>query len=166
MSRPRTTRKPPRLKAAPSAPAPAIRVMDLYGRAREGSPPILWDRARPVMPISAFTPSSSAPWMIKSGHFVIDEDGVAITVHCGNARASPWGRDGGASLKLSPRWGELSDGRPSLGRINPSYRARDYSMGGQLVTEEEQARMVELLKAARRRFRNGTLPPFPDDEED
>lgn len=78
-SRPRRNLKP--AGAPPPLPAsPAIRTTDLYGRTADGRLE-LWDRARPVLPVTAF--ERDGPW-IKSGHYVIDHEGDAVTVHCGN----------------------------------------------------------------------------------
>lgn len=79
-SRP-ATRRNPKPSRPPLLPAsPAIRTMDLYGRTDDGRLK-LWDRARLVLPVTAF--ELDGRW-IKDGHFVIDDKGDAVTVHCGN----------------------------------------------------------------------------------
>jgi hypothetical protein len=59
------------------------RTMDLFGHASNGRP-LLWKRAVQVVPVSAF--ERRGRW-IKSGHYVIDHNGDAVAVHCGNVRA-------------------------------------------------------------------------------
>jgi hypothetical protein len=58
------------------------RTIDLYGRAVDGRP-MLWRRAVQVEPVTAF--ERDGRW-IKSGHYIIDHNGEAIVVHCGNVR--------------------------------------------------------------------------------
>jgi hypothetical protein len=57
-------------------------TIDLYGRAVDGSP-MLWQRAAQVEPVTAF--ERNGRW-IRSGHYVIDYNGNATVVHCGNVR--------------------------------------------------------------------------------
>jgi len=62
---------------------PAIpRTIDLYGRGVDGRT-MLWKRAVQVEPVIAF--ERNGRW-IRSGHYVIDHNGDAIVVHCGNVR--------------------------------------------------------------------------------
>jgi hypothetical protein len=56
------------------------RTIDLYGRAVDGRL-MLWKLAVQVEPVSAF--ERNGRW-IRSGHYVIDHNGDAIVVHCGN----------------------------------------------------------------------------------
>jgi hypothetical protein len=58
------------------------RTIDLYGRAPDGRP-MLWKNAVQVEPVTVF--ERNGRW-IKSGHYVIDHNGDAIVVHCGNVR--------------------------------------------------------------------------------
>jgi hypothetical protein len=58
------------------------RTIDLYGRAADGRP-MLWKRAVQVEAVTAF--ERNGRW-IRSGHYVIDHNGDAIVVHCGNVR--------------------------------------------------------------------------------
>jgi hypothetical protein len=62
--------------------APISRAIDLYGRALDGRP-LLWKRAVQVVPLTAF--ESCGRW-IRRGHYVINHNGVAIVVHCGNGQ--------------------------------------------------------------------------------
>jgi hypothetical protein len=63
--------------AAPAVP----RTIDLYGRAPENGQPLLWKRGMQVVPVTAF--ERIGRW-IQSGHYVINHNGDAIVVHCGN----------------------------------------------------------------------------------
>jgi hypothetical protein len=67
-------------KSPNSETATLPRTIDLFGRASDGRP-LLWKRAVQVVPVSAF--ERSGRW-IKSGHYVIDHNGDAVVVHCGN----------------------------------------------------------------------------------
>src|SRR5260370_14521241 len=150
MSRPRTGKTAPKLKAPLSAPAPAIRVMDLYGRAGKGGPLILWGKARPVMPISAFEPNGTYPWMIDDGHFVIDEDGVAITVHCGNMISG--------NISLQFMCSRDDDGLPySMGV--PRSEIEPKLLGKVIVTAEDRAMNREFIKALYPFVKRGKAPP-------
>ena len=60
-------------------PSPA-RTMDLLGIGKDGQL-YLWEAAQQVQPISRFERSGSG---IKCGHYVIEYDRAAVTVHCGN----------------------------------------------------------------------------------
>ncbi len=74
-------RRPPQPSKPPNLPASStIRRMDLYGRTPDGRLK-LWDRDRPVLPVTSF--ELDGPW-IKSGHYVINDNSDAVTVHCGN----------------------------------------------------------------------------------
>jgi hypothetical protein len=67
----------PQNGATPEVP-PSI---DQYGRAPENGHPLLWKRGMQVVPVTAF--ERVGRW-IKSGHYVINHNGDAIVVHCGN----------------------------------------------------------------------------------
>jgi hypothetical protein len=70
----------PRAKAAPPLPASAEpRMTELIGLDEDGNM-ALWDTGN-VQPVTAF--EVDGRW-IKSGHYVIQWKGHAITVHCGN----------------------------------------------------------------------------------
>ncbi len=63
-----------------TTPSPT-RTTELIGLTTDGRK-VLWSTGE-VRPISAFETSDGGRW-IKSGHYVIDWQGHAITVHCGN----------------------------------------------------------------------------------
>jgi hypothetical protein len=65
----------------PALPSPAVRMMDLYGRPESGGPRAIWQRDAQVVPVSAFETDGR---YIVSGHYVIDHNGAAVVVHCGN----------------------------------------------------------------------------------
>jgi len=75
------SQKAPKKKVAPLPPAPAApdRTMELIGLTEDGRM-VLWQTGN-VQPISALP--RDGIW-IKSGHYVIDWNGNAITVHLGN----------------------------------------------------------------------------------
>jgi hypothetical protein len=56
---------------------------DIRGGKRCPGRLMLWKRAVQVEPVSAF--DRNGRW-VKSGHYVIDHNGDAIVVHCGNVR--------------------------------------------------------------------------------
>ncbi|NPD66623.1 hypothetical protein HN018_26760 (plasmid) [Lichenicola cladoniae] len=57
------------------------RTTELIGLTTDGRK-LLWSTGE-VQPIDAFETTDGGRW-IKSGHYVIDWEGHAITVHCGN----------------------------------------------------------------------------------
>lgn len=59
-----------------------IKTMDLYNRIPNSNRSVLWKHAVQVVPVSAF--ERIGGW-IQSGHYVIDYNGDAIVVHCGNS---------------------------------------------------------------------------------
>jgi hypothetical protein len=61
--------------------APEPRMMELIGVDEDGVMS-LWSTGN-VQPVTAFETTNGGRW-IKSGHYVIDWKGHAITVHCGN----------------------------------------------------------------------------------
>jgi hypothetical protein len=82
-----TPRAPQRKKAVHPVKPPALapletRRQELIGCDEDGNMS-LWDTGN-VRPLTAFEPHNP-PWMIDSGHYVIEWKGHAITVHLGNA---------------------------------------------------------------------------------
>ena len=71
---------PPVSRCRRKLPAPSPLTMDLLGIGKDGHL-YLWEAAQQVLPISRFERSGSR---IVSGHYVIESDGAAVTVHCGN----------------------------------------------------------------------------------
>lgn len=67
----------PKRASAPIEP----RKTELIGLTEDGRK-VLWSTGM-VRPVSTFETSAGGKW-IKSGHYVIDWKGHAITVHCGN----------------------------------------------------------------------------------
>jgi len=70
----------PKNRCRRKLPAFPTRTMDLLGIGKGGQL-YLWDAAAQVQPLSAFPRRGS---MIVSGHYVLEEAGKAVTVHCGN----------------------------------------------------------------------------------
>ncbi len=70
----------PKNRCRHKLPAFPTRTMDLLGIG-QGGQLYLWDAAAQVQPLSAFPRRGS---MIVSGHYVLEEAGKAVTVHCGN----------------------------------------------------------------------------------
>jgi hypothetical protein len=101
------------------------RTIDLFGRAMDGRP-ILWRRAVQVVPVTTF--ERSRRW-IKSGHYVIDHNGDAIVVHCGNLR------DGSVSVQFM--YEELTPYVLPLGMIESML------LGRVVISEEQQAAVFE-----------------------
>ena len=64
-----------------STPFSELRETELIGLTEDGRK-VLWSTGR-VRPVSAFETTDGGRW-IESGHYVIDWQGHAITVHCGN----------------------------------------------------------------------------------
>ena len=61
-------------------PPSPVRVMDLLGLSKDRQL-YLWQAATQVRPVSTFERRGAG---IVSGHYVVEHDGVAITVHCSN----------------------------------------------------------------------------------
>ena len=105
---------------------PALpRIIDLYGRTPDGRP-MLWKRAVPVDPIAAF--ACSGRWIV-SGHYVIDHNGDAITVHCANAD------DGNVSVQFMHN--------ESAPYALPRRTIELMLLGKVAVSEEQQAAVFE-----------------------
>jgi|GEM_PF-7101216 len=111
---------PNRGPKSPKLPAePTIRTMDLYGCAHDGRR-VLWQRAAKVMPVSEFENSGI---YIHSGHFVIDHQGRAIVVHCGNFS------DGAISLRFVH--GDLTSHRFQRSEVEPLLLGKEVKDPGQ-----------------------------------
>jgi hypothetical protein len=105
---------------------PAIpQTIDLYGRAVDGRP-MLWKRAVQVEPVTAF--ERNGRW-IRSGHYVIDHNGDAIVVHCGNVRD--------ASVSVQFMHEELTP------YILPRDMIESMLLGRVVVSAEQQAAVFE-----------------------
>jgi hypothetical protein len=101
------------------------RTIDLYGRALDGRPR-LWKRAMQVMPATVF--ERNGRW-IKSGHYVIDHNGDAVVVHCGNTR------NDGVSVQFMHE--ELTP------YVLPRRVIESMLVGRVVVSEEQQAAVIE-----------------------
>jgi hypothetical protein len=101
------------------------RTIDLYGRAPDGRP-MLWKSAVEVEPVTAF--ERNGRW-IRSGHYVIDHNGDAIVVHCGNVRDE--------SVSVQFMHGELTP------CILPRGMIESMLLGRVLVSAEQQAAVFE-----------------------
>jgi hypothetical protein len=101
------------------------RTIDLFGRAMDGRP-MLWRRAVQVVPVTSF--ERSGRW-IKSGHYVIDHNGDAIVVHCGN-----W-RDGSVSVQFMYE--------ESTPYVLPLGMIESMLLGRVVISEEQQAAVFE-----------------------
>lgn len=125
-------KRKPRLpdKAPPRLPeSSVIRRMDLYGRTPDGQLK-LWDRDRPVLPVSRF--EMDGPW-IKGGHYVIDDEGEAVTVHCGNMT------NGNVSVQVM--CGALTS------RSMPRRLIEPLLLGWVVRIEEDEARDIAFINA-------------------
>jgi hypothetical protein len=106
---------------------PAVpRTIDLYGGAQENGRPLLWKRGVQVVPISAF--ERNGRW-IKSGHYVINHNGDAIVVHCGNT--------GNESVSVQFLHEEMTPYSLPRGMIESML------LGKVVVSEEQQAAVFE-----------------------
>jgi hypothetical protein len=110
----------------PPLKTPPIRTMNLYGRAPKDGRLVLWKRAAQVVPVNAF--ERDGRW-IKSGHYVIDYNGDAVAVHCGNTT------NGGVSVQLMHD--ELVPYTVDRGTIESML------LGKMVVSEEQQALVSE-----------------------
>nr|WP_294528068.1 hypothetical protein [uncultured Rhodopila sp.] len=120
------------------------RTIDLYGRTPDGRPN-LWKRAVLVEPVSAF--ERTGRW-IASGHYVIDHDGVAITVHCANAD------DGNVSVQF------MHDESSSC--VLPRSAVESMLLGKVAVSVEQQAAVFEGRRLSDF-FADAELPDEADD---
>ncbi len=117
---------------------PETRTMELIG-VDENGVMSLWDTGQ-VRPVAAFDTTGGGQW-IKSGHYVIDWKGYAITVHCGNFT------NGSVSVLFMCSGGhELSMSRAEV----------EAMLIGEVIPDPEQAGMLsqaldELLEAMKRR---------------
>jgi hypothetical protein len=102
------------------------RRIDLYGRAAENGQPLLWKRGVQVVPVTAF--ERIGRW-IKSGHYVINHNGDAIVVHCGNT--------GDESVSVQFMHDELTPYSLPRGMIESAL------LGKVVVSEELQAAVFE-----------------------
>lgn len=81
-------KRPDRRKAPKAASSAELRKTELIGLTDDGRM-VLWDTGM-VRPIGRFEMTGGN--FIKSGHYVIEWKGHAITVHCGNEmRGGRWG---------------------------------------------------------------------------
>jgi hypothetical protein len=101
------------------------RTIDLYGRAVDGHP-MLWKRAVQVEPVTAF--ERNGRW-IRSGHYVIDHNGDAVVVHCGNVRDE--------SVSVQFMYEELTP------YILPRGMIESMLLGKVVVSAEQQASVFE-----------------------
>jgi hypothetical protein len=101
------------------------RTIDLYGRT-PGGRPMLWKRAVQVVPATAF--DAIGRW-IRSGHYIIDHNGDAIVVHCGNME------DGSVSVQFM--LDELTQ------CCLPRETVESMLLGKVVVSEEQQAAVFE-----------------------
>lgn len=126
---------------SPDGEAPAApRTIDLYSRGSDGSP-VLWKRAVQVVPITAFEQHGN--W-IKSGHYVINHNGDAIVVHCGNVR------DHSVSVQFMDK--ELTP------CVLPRKVIELMLLGKVVVTEEQRAAVFERRRLSDF-FDNTAAPP-------
>ena len=122
-------------------PALEIRNMDLHGIGKDGCL-YLWRASADVLPVSRFERRGG---LIVSGHYVIERDGRAVTVHCGNQT------DGRISLQfMCGGVGTMALSRADvegmlLGRVVPDP-----------VAESEITR--KLIEALEMRTRDKTAP--------
>ena len=100
-------------------------TIDLYGRALDGRPR-LWKRAMQVVPATVF--ERNGRW-IKSCHYVIDHNGDAVVVHCGNTR------DDSVSVQFMHE--ELTP------YVLPRGVIESMLLGRVVVSEEQQAAVFE-----------------------
>jgi hypothetical protein len=103
----------------------APRTIDLFGRAPDGRV-MLWKRA--VSVVAANTFECDFRW-IRSGHYVIDHNGDAIVVHCGNME------DGSVSVQFMHE--ELTPYSLPRGMIESML------LGKLVISEEQQAAVFE-----------------------
>jgi hypothetical protein len=101
------------------------RTIDLYGRAPDGRP-MLWKRAVQVVPVTTF--ERNGRW-IKSGHYVINHNGDAIVVHCGNL--------GDESVSVQFMHEELTP------YVLPRKIIESMLLGKVAVSKEQQAAVLE-----------------------
>jgi hypothetical protein len=105
---------------------PAIpRTIDLYGRAMDGHP-VLWKRDVQVVPLTEF--ELEGRW-IKSGHYVINHNGTAVVVHCGNRQ----------NTSVSVQFMSAGLAPCSL----PRSLVESMLLGKMVVSEEQQAAVFE-----------------------
>ena len=117
-----------------------IRTMDLHGIGKDGCL-YLWRASADVLPVSRFERRGG---LIVSGHYVIERDGRAVTVHCGNQT------DGRISLQFMCGSGTMALSLAEvesmlLGRVVPDP-----------VAESEITR--KLIEALEMRTRDQTAP--------
>lgn len=120
-------------------PTPSLLTMDLLGIGKDGQL-YLWEAAQQVQPISRFERSGSG---IVSGHYVIEFDGSAVTVHCGNlldGRVSVQFMCGGVrTLNLERKWVE----KLLVGKVIPDpVAAAEITDTLRRLTEEAEARQT------------------------
>jgi hypothetical protein len=101
------------------------RTIDLYGRPADGRP-TLWKSAVQVEPVTAF--ERNGRW-IRSGHYVIDHNGDAVVVHCGNVRDE--------SVSVQFMHDELTP------YILPRHVIESMLLGRVVVSAEQQAAVFE-----------------------
>ena len=70
----------PRIRNRRKPPAPTLQIMDLLGVGRDGNL-YLWQPAGQVQPITRFEWDGGH---VLAGHYVIEHNGKAVTVHCSN----------------------------------------------------------------------------------
>jgi hypothetical protein len=123
-------RRPYRPRKAPKVVAtPPTRKTELIGLAEDGRM-FVWSEGE-VQPVSAFETSDGGHW-IKSGHYVLNWKGHAITAYCGNMA------DGNVSVQI------MCSGLGS--RPMPRFEVEAMLLGKVIPDPEVEARIMEGLK--------------------
>ena len=137
----------PKLRCRRKPPAPALRTMDLLGLGKDGRL-YLWEPDSKVLPCSRFERRGDG---IVCGHYLVEWDGRAITVHCSNLTDSRIGVqfmcDGVRTLNMARKHVE----EILLGRVIPDpVKAAELS---RLLKEATEA--VTRQQTASHRLRKG-----------
>jgi hypothetical protein len=103
-------------------------TIDLYGRAQDGSL-LLW---KPDAQVVAATALERNGCWIRSGHYVINHNGAAIVVHCGNRG------DGSVSVQFMDA--DLTQ------QVLPRYMIESILLGKIVVSEEQRAAVSETRR--------------------
>ena len=130
-----SARRPRRAKALATTEP---RMTELIGLTADGRK-VLWSTDW-VRPVSAFETSDGGRW-IKSGHYVIDWKGHAITVHCGNCA------DETVSVQFMCMEGVLYMSRHEVERMLLGYVVPDPV--AQAVITEKLRQLTRDLQASR-----------------
>lgn len=120
----------PRIRNRRKPPATGTRTMELLGVGLDGGL-YVWEETAQVQPLSRFPRNGD---MIKSGHYVIEHKGAAITVHCAN------GADGLVILQYM--CGGLPGGRFRAEEIEPLL------VGKVIPDPVKEAEILQMLQDA------------------